>query len=173
MHSHKKPFLIFNFDFLIPFLTFNFLLLPCSYADYAGGDGSPEFPFQIAEPNQLIYMSQHPEHWDKCFILTADINMNLADPNTFTTALIAPFGSNSFTDVFDGNDHIIHNLTIDTAGASNNYLGLFGEIEDSDTEIKNLCLENVNIIGGIDSYCLGGLCGKNFGGSISICFSSG
>jgi len=65
--------------FLILFLTFSFLLLPCSFAQYADGDGSPEFPFQIAEPNQLIYMSQHPEDWDKCFILTADLNMNLYD----------------------------------------------------------------------------------------------
>ena len=54
-----------------------FCLLPSSYADYADGDGSPEFPYEIAEPNQLIYMSQHPEHWSKHFLLTADINMNL------------------------------------------------------------------------------------------------
>jgi len=47
------------------FFTFHFLLLPCSYSDYADGDGSPEFPYEIAEPNQLIYMSQHPEHWGK------------------------------------------------------------------------------------------------------------
>ena len=39
---------------------------------YDDGDGSPESPFEIAEPNQLIYMSQHPEHWDQHFLLTAD-----------------------------------------------------------------------------------------------------
>ena len=75
---------------LILFLPFAFCLLPYSYANYADGDGSTEFPFQIAEPNQLIYMSQHPEHWNKHFILTADINLALADPNTFDTAFIAP-----------------------------------------------------------------------------------
>ena len=64
-------------------------------AQYDGGNGDPATPFQIAEPNQLIYMSQHPEHWGLNFILTADLNMNLADPNTFTTALIAPDTDNS------------------------------------------------------------------------------
>jgi len=49
MHRPTKPFSLFNFEFLIPFLTFNFLLLTCSYADYAEGDGSPEFPFFTAE----------------------------------------------------------------------------------------------------------------------------
>ena len=89
-------------------------------AQYDGGNGDPATPFQIAESNQLIYMSEHPEHWGLNFILTADLNMNLADPNTFTTALIAPdtdntslnFNGTPFTGVFDGNDHTISNLTI-------------------------------------------------------------
>jgi len=147
---------------------------------YADGDGSAEFSFQIAEPNQLIYMSEHPEHWSKHFILTADINMNLAEPNTFTIALIAPdtssfegFQGTRFTSVFDGNDIIISNLTIDTSGAGNDYLGLFGLTEGSNAEIKNLGLKNVSITGGIESYYLGGLCGYNYEGTISKCYSTG
>ena len=47
-------------------LLFSFFALQSfSYADYDDGDGSAEFPYEIAEPNQLIYMSQHPEHWGK------------------------------------------------------------------------------------------------------------
>jgi hypothetical protein len=107
MRPPTKTFLTFNFEFLILFFTFSFLLLTCSYADYADGDGSPEFPYEIAEPNQLIYMSQHPEDWDKHFILTADINLALAEPNTFTYPVIG-----SFTGTFDGNGHTISNLTI-------------------------------------------------------------
>jgi len=85
---------------------------------YAGGDGSAENPYQIGEPCQLIYMSQHPEDWDQHFVLTADID--LAD-YTFTTALIAPDTNNrnnvcefegiAFTGVFDGNGHAVSNLT--------------------------------------------------------------
>jgi GLUG motif-containing protein len=170
----------FSLLVLIPFFTFTFFLLTCSHADYADGDGSAEFPYEIAEPNQLIYMSQHPEHWGLNFILTTDINMNLADPNTFTTALIAPdtngmlysFQGTAFKGVFDGNGHIISNLTIDTAGVGNDYLGLFGQIDGSNAEIKNLGLENVNITGGDGSGNLGCLCGFN-SGSISNCYTTG
>ena len=163
-------------------LLFSFFALQSfSYADYDDGDGSAEFPFQIAEPNQLIYMSQHPEHWDKHFILTADINLALAEPNSFTTALIAPDTDNSqswfqgmpFTGIFNGNGHVISNLTIDTEGAGNDYLGLFGRIEGSGTEIKNLGLENIFINGGEDSWYIGGLCGRNNEGSITNCHASG
>jgi len=119
------------------------------WAQYHDGDGSSEHPFEIAEPNQLIYMSQHPEDWNKNFLLTADINMNLAEPNTFTTALIAPDTDNSnysfqgtcFTGSFDGAGYNIIGLTINSNGIGEDYLGLFGCI-DSGGKIKNLSMEN-------------------------------
>jgi len=155
-------------------LIFVIVGLACAplWAGYDAGDGSADHPFQIAEPNQLVYMSQHPEDWNKNFLLTADINMNLAEPNTFTTALIAPDGSDEFTGIFDGDNHIISNLTIDTYGVDNDYLGLFGRMI-SPVEINNLHLENVNISGGVNSSCLGSLCGYNTGGTISNCSASG
>ena len=85
MHRPTKPFLILHFEFLILFLPFAFCLLPCSYADYAAGAGSPEFPFQIAEPNHLIELSQHPEDWGLSFILTADIELSPEDVNMVIT----------------------------------------------------------------------------------------
>ena len=152
-----------------------FLVFSISYGKYSGGDGSAEDPFQIATPNDLNSVGDYPEDWDKHFILTADINMV---EYTYTTALIAPdtssssgFQGISFTGVFDGNDHIIGNLTIDTAGAGNNYLGLFGEINGG--TISNLGVENCNITGGDNSEYLGSLCGKNNQGTISNCYSSG
>ncbi len=150
-----------------------------AWGQYDDGDGSAEFPFQIAEPNQLIYMSEHPEDWDKCFILTADINMNLADPNAFTTALIAPdidngtsgFQGTEFTGTFNGNSHIVHNLTIDTNDAGNDYLGMFGQTGPT-SQMLNLGLENVNITCGDNSSNLGGICGYN-SGDISNCYVTG
>jgi len=146
-------------------------------AQYDDGDGSAEFPYQIAEPNQLIYMSEHPEHWSQHFILTADINLALADPNAFTTALIAPdtddslawYQGTSFTGKFNGNGYIISNLIIDDAGAENDYLGLFGRTEGS---VKNLGIHNCTIIGGNGSRILGGLCGENRG-VITNCYTTG
>ncbi len=53
------------------------------WAQDSGGDGSAENSFQIANPNNLVELGQHPEDWDKYFILTIDLNMNLAKPNYF------------------------------------------------------------------------------------------
>jgi GLUG motif-containing protein len=158
---------------LILFFTFYFLLLTCSYADYADGDGSPEFPYEIAEPNQLIYMSQHLEHWSQHFLLTADLNMNLADPNTFTTALIAwdtddstsGFQGTPFTGTFDGNGHTISTLTVNGV----HHCGLFGYI-DHGGSIMNLGLENVSITS--SGVFVGGLVGLN-GGSVTDSYSTG
>ena len=85
------------------------------------------------------------------------------DPNLtgrpYTTAVITPDTDNTnydfdgipFEGIFDGNGHIIRNLTIDTAGADNDYLGLFGRIEGSGAEVKNLGIKNINITGGYGS----------------------
>ncbi|MCK5271160.1 MAG: hypothetical protein KAJ52_01240 [Sedimentisphaerales bacterium] len=108
----------------------------------------------------------------------------VCDPNLagrpYTTAVIAPdtstdygFQGVPFAGIFDGNDHIVSNLTIDTAGAGNDYLGLFGSIEGSSAEVKNLGLENVDITGGAESWYLGGLCGYNANGTITNSYATG
>jgi hypothetical protein len=118
--------------------------------------------------------------WDKYFLLTNDINMAAY---TYTTALIAPdtslsygFQGTKFTGVFDGAGFRIINLAIDTAGADNDYLGLFGYI-DPLGQIKNLGIEDVSVTGGNSLYSgsnyLGGLVGYNDNGTISDCFSTG
>jgi len=43
---------------------------------YDDGDGSQGNPFQINTPAQMDEIGQHPEDWDKCFILTADIDLS-------------------------------------------------------------------------------------------------
>jgi len=143
---------------------------------YSGGVGSAENPFQIATPEDLNEIGDDPCDWDKHFILTVDINM--AD-YTYSTALVAPdindsnfgFQGTSFTGVFEGNDHKIIKLTINTEEASNDYLGLFGRIDGG--TIKNLGIEDCNnITGRLNSHYLGGLCGEN-NGTISNCYSTG
>jgi len=99
----------------------------------------------------------------------------------YITAIIAPdanstnedFDGIPFSGIFDGCGHIISNLTIDTVGADNDCLGLFGGIEGSSAEIKNLNIENINITGGPYSRSLGGLCGYNYEGRISNCYATG
>ncbi len=99
----------------------------------------------------------------------------------YTTAVIAPdtpdidwqFNGIPFNGIFDGDGHVIRNLTIDTVDAGNAYLGLFGYISGSGAEVKNLGLENINITGGAGSVYLGGLCGYNRYGTITNCYATG
>ncbi|MHC4254839.1 MAG: GLUG motif-containing protein [Planctomycetota bacterium] len=157
-------------------IIISFLLLTSStFAKYSGGTGEPNNPFQIATPNDLNDIGNHPNDWDKHFILINDINMV---EYTYTTAVIAPdindvspgFQGTQFTGVFDGNDCNISNLTIDTA--DNDCLGLFGYIGDPNAKVKNLDLENVTITGEYSSVIVGGLCGFNYSGTISNCYAT-
>jgi hypothetical protein len=141
---------------------------PCVPYLYSGGTGEPNAPYQIAGTFDLLALAANLDDYNKCFVLTVD--MNLAPLGALTTAVIAS-GEETFTGVFDGAGHKITNLTINTSGARKDYLGLFGYV--SGGEIKNLGLENVSITDGNDSNGLGGLVGYNNGGTISNCYSTG
>ncbi|MBN1846591.1 MAG: hypothetical protein JW810_12965 [Sedimentisphaerales bacterium] len=157
-------------------------LISISYG-FSDGNGSLENPYQIATAAELLSIGSNPVLLTKHYLLAADINLALADPNTFTTAIIAPdidntnfesFDGTSFTGTFNGDSHMISNLTIDTAGAGNDYLGLFGRIEGPSAEVKGLYLENAHITGGDFFSCfLGGLCGLNDNSTISQCHATG
>jgi len=148
-------------------LTILYLFALPAQAQYNGGTGDPCDPYQINDPCQLEALGANPNDWDKHFILTADIDLS---GRNYNSALIGP--DPNFAGSFDGADHRIINLTIDTAGANTDYLGLFGRI-GPDAVIKNLGLENATIIGGNNSYYLGGLVGHNMEGSISECYATG
>jgi hypothetical protein len=138
---------------------------------YSGGSGTPEDPYQIATKADLLALAGTTTDYNKCFIMTADINM---EGQVFTTAIIAAdtssddyFQGTAFTGTFDGNSHKITNFTIN--GGSNYYLGLFGYIDAGGT-VKNLGLENCAVSGW--DY-VGGLVGINHFGTVSICYASG
>ena len=110
--------------------------------------------------------------------LTCDIDLT---GRSYPIAVIASEGVDvtwrfddiPFEGIFDGNGHIIRNLTIDTLNADKDFLGLFGGIRGSGAQVKNLGIENVNITGGNSSYYLGGLCGENGEGTITNCHTTG
>jgi hypothetical protein len=145
-----------------------------AFGVYSGGTGEPNDPYQIADANDLLDLAGTTTDYDKCFILTADIDM---EGQVFATAIIAAdtspswdFQGTAFTGTFDGNGYKITNFAID--GGSNDYLGLFGEI-DTGGSVKNLGLENCAVSGVSDSYHVGGLVGSTKYGSISDCYSTG
>ncbi|HNS20642.1 MAG TPA: GLUG motif-containing protein, partial [Sedimentisphaerales bacterium] len=144
-------------------------------AQYSGGTGEPNDPYQIATAADLIALGETPEDYDKHFLLTADIDLdpNLPGRKVFDKAVIAPdtipgtawdLDGTPFVGVFDGKGHTILHLTI-TGGS---YVGLFGGLA-SGGEIKDLGVTDVNVTG--DNY-VSALVGYN-DGTVSQCYSTG
>ncbi|MGD0077294.1 MAG: GLUG motif-containing protein [Sedimentisphaerales bacterium] len=139
-------------------------------AKYSGGSGDPNTPYQIANVADLMILAADINDYNKCFIMTADINMA---GQTFGTAIIAQdtsisdgFQGTSFTGNFDGNSHKITNFIL---SCPYQYIGLFGQI-DSGSSVKNLGLENFAVSG---YKYVGGLVGNNVNGTIRNCYSTG
>jgi len=146
-------------------------------AQYGGGTGEPNDPYQIATPGDLMLLGDSPDDYDKHFILTADIDLdpNLPGRRVFDRAVIAPdtndleggYQGVPFTGVFDGSRHAIPHLTIE----GESYLGLFGRLDDG-AKVSNVNMEAVDVDGTGDH--VGGLVGYNRGkGTISNCYSTG
>jgi hypothetical protein len=134
------------------------------------GSGTQEDPWRIQSLGDFDEFAADANYWAGFTRLETDVNLA---GRTYSTAVIAPDTDNSnsgfqgtpFTGVFDGNDHKILNLTIDSGVI---YLGLFGYIDTG--EVRNLGIEDGYISG--DSL-IGGLVGWNVAGDISNCYSTG
>jgi len=149
-------------------------------AQYSGGSGTADDPYQIATATDLIALGETADDYDKHFILTADIDLdpNLPGGRVFDRAVIAPhhvgntrptwYTGTPFSGVFDGDNHTISNLTITAAGPFGCYLGLFGGL-DYGAEIRNLKVMDVRVAG--EDAC-GGLVGISRG-VIRGCYTSG
>jgi hypothetical protein len=63
-------------------------------AQYAGGSGTADDPYQIATAADLILLGESPADYDKQFLLTADIDLdpNLPDCKVFDKAVLAVEG---------------------------------------------------------------------------------
>ena len=77
--------------------------------------------------------------------------------------------SNNFKGIFNGNQHIISNLTINT---TEDNVGLFGMVGFG-FSIDSVGLENVNIKGGDQVGALIGAYGANYSDTIKNCYSNG
>ena len=125
---------------------------------FNGGSGRLNDPYRISTPEHLISIGSNPNLLEKHFIMVADVNM--AD-YVFDTAVIAPDANSvsdhhqgrSFDGTFDGDGHKIMNLTFnlfsdsDPDNDNNDYLGLFGRLEDNSV-VKNLGIQTFTVQGG-------------------------
>jgi len=127
---------------------------------YSGGSGTPADPYQIAIPADWQQLMATPTHWNKHFILTADL--------TLAGLTLTPVGNSTtkFTGTFDGQDHIISNATINLP--NNEHVGLFGYL-DTGAIISNLGVTGGKIAGGRH---VGGLAGYNNAGVITACYAA-
>lgn len=149
---------------------------PAAGYDWAGnpGDGSPENPYQISEPNQLPAINTIDTS-GKYFVLMNDIDLdpNLPGNCIFDSAIIAPDPFPPFSGVFDGGGHAIKNMRIE-AEIDPAFLGLFGEIGPEGI-VRYLYITDYAIrvpVGGYGHRYVGSLAGHNLG-VIMNCFSSG
>jgi len=157
-------------------LTMCVFIVPAQ-AQYSGGSGRADDPYQIATAADLIALGETPDDYDKHFILTADIDLdpNLPGGKVFDRAVIAPddiaqpyytiIGS-PFTGVLDGDGHRVLNLVI----SGEAYVGLIGEL-GSGGQVRNLGVVDVRIVS--SGWCVGGLAGRMRDALVTRCYSTG
>ena len=110
--------------------------------DFAGGNGSAEDPYIIANADQVSFVSNN---LDACYKLINDIDFE-------GRSYIYTFGSTdaSYNGTFDGNGHTISNIEIrsnlqdETNVTMAPSTGLFGSI-GKDGVVQNLTLKNVTV----------------------------
>jgi len=164
-----------------------FLLVTISVANaqYSGGSGTADDPYQIATAADLIALGESPEDYDRHFVLTADIDLdpNLPGQRVFDRAVIAPEPEVPFTGMFDGRGHRVLNMSISGV----RYIGLFGSV-GADGEVLNLGLDRASVAGatgsgwapvgaGVSHFkeegeYVAGLVGLN-GGHVTGCYCAG
>ena len=140
------------------------------------GGGTEASPYLIqsrADFDEFANPANAALYWASSKYTKLMCNLDLSG-TVYTKAVIAPdtsvasgFQGTGFTGVFDGNGNVISNMTI-TASAQD-YIGLFGQVGGSGGHIRNLGVENVNVIG--NGY-VGGLAGMNLG-SFTGCHAAG
>ena len=144
-----------------------------SSGGYSGGSGTVTAPYRIATAQDLIDLGNTPSDYDKHFDLVANIDMA---GTTFSDAVIASgedyYGDDAdgtrFTGDFNGNGHVIRNLTITSLNSGGNYIGLFGYIYGQ-ARIHHLGMENCTIR--TDGAYIGAIVGRNQSGRIHDCYA--
>jgi hypothetical protein len=132
-----------------------------SLSDFAGGQGTPEEPYQIATAEQLGNVL---DHLDANFVLTSDIDL-ASSGNWEPIGAFVPISDKpedeetpdlelAFTGVFDGGGHKISNISINKPEGSG--VGLFGCVADAGS-VSNLTVENADVkgmmlVGGVVGY---------------------
>lgn len=139
-------------------------------AQFAGGSGTEEDPYQISTVDQL---QEIQNHLDKHFVQTNDIDgIESSNWNWEGGTGFKPIGDETikFIGSYDGNNYKILNLTIiiDQSIHTIDRAGIFG-VTGTEAIIKNVNIENIELL---NDDTVGALVALN-NGMIKNCFSSG
>lgn len=151
-------------------------------ADFAGGSGTKDDPYQIVTAGQLAKLASEvnsgvPEqtHSGEYFKLTAPIDLS---GKRWIPIGYGNASSKAFSGYFDGNNQVITGLYVDER-ENNVCAGLFGVVVavSDETVLKNFCIENATIYAGNstdasaspDIYGAGGLIGDASRAHVSDC----
>jgi hypothetical protein len=142
-------------------------VLPPEIGVYDGGAGTADDPYLISTPEQMNAIGVNPGDWHRHFKLAADIDLS---GYTGTDFNIIGNNINPFGGIFDGNNCRIYNFTY--SSTDSDFVGLFGFVDGSGAEIKDLCLDEPNVSDG-RGYDVGSLVGCLKRGTISCCCADG
>ena len=137
-----------------------FVALPAQAA-YDGGAGTVNDPYLIRTPEQFNSIGATPGDWGKHFKLVADIDLSGNPPNAYR--VIGTEMTQSFSGVFDGNDHTISGFTLNSTRPW--YTGLFGCVSG---QIKKLGLIKPKVFS--QGSSVGSLAGLLDSGTITHCY---
>ena len=142
------------------------------------GTGTEDDPYLIYTVHDLSSIGLLSSEWDKHFKLMADIDLSVHTGTTFNII-------QSFSGIFDGNGHVVSNLTYtlqefkypdfnEPFFPNVSHVGLFGNVGGLNAEIKNLGLVNPNVSVGTGDY-VGALAGYvgGIGATIANCYVEG
>jgi hypothetical protein len=132
---------------------------------YGGGSGTENDPYLIRTAEQLNAIGTAQSDWSKHFQLRADIDLSEYAGSAFN--IIGTGAVNeSFSGLFDGNDHTISNFNL--RSTRQNYTGLFGYVTG---HVKNLELINPDVFS--QGSHVGALVGYVDFGIITSCHAKG
>ena len=141
-----------------------FFYLPAQ-AQYGGGTGTQSDPYLIRTAEQMNAIGASRGDWSKHFQLRANIDLS-----EYTDAAYNIIGTGtmteSFSGIFDGNDHKISNFSL--TSARQRYTGLFGYVTG---QVINLGLINPDVFA--QGSNVGARAGYLDSGTITSCYAKG
>jgi hypothetical protein len=146
--------------FILLFVSF---FCPAAQAQYGGGAGTQDDPYLIRTAEQMNAIGASRGDWGKHFQLRADIDLSEYADAAYNIIGAGP-GSESFSGIFDGNDHKIYSFSLKTARQQ--YTGLFGYVGG---QVKNLGLINPDVFS--QGSHVGALVGYLSFGTITSCYA--